>query len=249
MPSSHGACAKQLLVLDTLSELGTAGVTAVADAVSLPKSTVHYHLDTLVEEGYVVRDDGAYALGLRFLEFGDAARRRLGIYEAARSELETLAETTGELALLMTEQRGLGVYVDKRHGENAIDVDAPIGRHAPLHNRALGKAILAHLPDERVDEVIDRHGLPATTERTITERDRLSEELARIREDGVSFNEQESVNGIRGVAVPILGTDGVEGALSIAGPVARLRDDEFEQRLVDRLDRSRNVIELTLQNE
>jgi len=243
-----GACEKQLLVLEALDDLGVAGVTEVADHLSLPKSTVHYHLDILEQGRYVVRDSGKYELSLRFLELGERVRRRLPLFDVAKPEIEKLATKTGELALLMVEQRGMGVYVYKSKGENAIDIDAPIGRHAHLHNRAMGKAILAFLPENEVEKSVHQHGLPATTENTITDREDLKAELESIEESGVSFNRQESVSGMRGVAVPILGSGGVLGAMSIAGPQARLGDDDTERELVNLLNRSRNVIELSIQN-
>lgn len=240
---------KTLTLVEELANHERAGVTELADHLSLPKSTVHYHLDLLYEKGFVVKEDGSYRLSLRLLNFGESTRNQIQLYDVAKPEVNQLAEMSGELAILMVEERGYGVYLHKAKGSNAIDIDAPIGRHAFLHNRALGKAILANKPEAEVQAIIDQHGLPQTSENTITDEEELSEELAEVRERGISYNDQESIDGLRGIGVPILGEDAVLGAVSIAGPTARMKEERFEEELPELLQRARNVIELTVQNK
>jgi DNA-binding IclR family transcriptional regulator len=111
----------------------------------------------------------------------------------------------------------------------------------------MGKAILAHLPESRVHEILDRHGLPEKTEQTITERDALFEELSEIRERGVAFDREERLSGLRCVAVPILSNSSrVEGALSVSGPTSRMQGERFESELPERLRSAANVIELNI---
>lgn len=236
-------------IVNELRNQGASGVTELADQLGIAKSTTHYHLDTLREEGYVVKDGSKYRLSLRFLRIGELSRSRIPIYETAKQEVNTLAEQTGELAILMVEEQGLGVYIHKAAGENAIDIDAPIGRFATLHNRALGKAILAHLDEPRVEQILDEHGLPKTSARTITDRDELFDELEQVRADGFAINREESIEGLSGIAVPILDNDGnVLGASSIAGPSQRLQTEVLVEDYAELLSRARNVIELTVQN-
>lgn len=244
----RGTCEKLLAVVSALDEIEHAGVTEIADHISLPKSTVHYHLDILNDSGFVVKDGEKYRLSLRFLEIGERARRRVPLYEVAGPEVERLADETGELAVVMIEEQGLGVYLCKSKGRNAIDIDAPIGRHAHLHNRALGKAILSQLSKQRVRSIVERRGLPATAQNTITNEKKLLDELKVIRNEGVAYNEQESVEGMRGIGVPIVDGEEVLGAISIAGPTARMDGEEVKDEMIDLLNKSKNVIELTFQN-
>ena len=147
------------------------------------------------------------------------------------------------------EQRGLGVYLYKRGGSDALDIDAPIGGSATLHNRALGKAMMSRFSEARVDEIIDRHGLPKTADRTIATRDELKRALQQVRDEGVAFNREESIDGIHGVGVPITSAEGeVLGAISVAGPAKRLNGSLFAEELPDLLSRARNVIELNHQH-
>jgi DNA-binding IclR family transcriptional regulator len=237
-------------IVGELAETEALGVTELADRLDVAKSTAHHHLHTLVDEGYVVKDGGKYRLSLRFLRIGRLTQVRVPIYDAATEEINKLAEESNELAILMVEEQGLGVYLHKAAGVNAIDIDAPIGRFATLHNRALGKAILAHSDRHRVEEILDEHGLQRTTDRTITDRDELFEELERIRSTGVAINREESIEGLHGIAVPLLDGDGtILGAISIAGPSKRLVEDKLTEEYADLLSRARNVIELRIQHQ
>lgn len=145
---------------------------------------------TLERDGYVIKEEETYRLGLRLLDLGGFARRYHRIYEIAKEEVASLAEETGEMANLVVEEKGKGVYLHRAHGLEAVRTDSYIGQRVHLHNTALGKAILAHLPETRVDEIIERHGMPSSTPSTITERDALFEELETVREEGVAFDDR-----------------------------------------------------------
>lgn len=234
-------------ILDALQKLDGAGVTELAADLDIPKSTIHNYLSTLVQEEYVVKRGTSYHVGLRFLEYGAYARVQLDIYEIAKPEVDELAETTGELANLMVEEHGRGSYLHRARGEKAVQVEAHVGTRVPLHGTALGKAIMAHLPRERVDAIVDRHGLTATTPNTITDREVLNDELAQIREDGIAFDNEERLTGLRCVAAPILSkNDRVLGAISVAGPSNRIRGDRFTDELPNRVLETVNVVELNV---
>jgi DNA-binding IclR family transcriptional regulator len=113
-----------------------------------------------------------------------------------------------------------------------------VGRYYYLHNSAVGKAILAALPETRVNEILDRWGLPAETEYTVTDRETLLEDIARTEERGYSVNDQEAVEGLRSVGVPVTAPHGgVLGALDISGPLYRLPpNDELASMLQDVVD-------------
>ncbi|WP_232685929.1 IclR family transcriptional regulator [Halobacterium zhouii] len=234
-------------ILEALHDRGGAGVTELASALSVPKSTVHNHLQTLRRNEYVVADDGTYRVGCRFLELGAHARDRRAIYEVARPEVERLAEETGELSGVLVEEHGRGVFLHRAMGERAVHVDTYAGKRIALHGPALGKAILAALPESRVDDIVERHGLPPLTENTITDRDELGAELERIRETGVAFDDEERLDGLRSVAAAITGPDDeVLGAVSVAGPTTRLRDDRFREDLPEAVRSAVNVIDLNV---
>lgn len=242
-----GAVDTTLRIVEALNDSGAAGVTELARALDEPKSTVYNHLDTLNRRGYVVKEDDEYRLACRFLELGSMTRERYLVYRIARDEVTALAEDTGELAGLVVEEHCYGAFLHRAKGNQAVHVDTHVGKRIHLHGAALGKAMLAFSSDEHVREVIDRRGLPALTDHTITDEAELADELERIRNEGVAFDDEERINGLRSVAVP-LRTDGgdVLGAISVAGPTSRLRGEQFRSEFPDRLRSAANVIELNI---
>jgi len=236
-------------VLEALRQLNGAGVSEVADAVGLSKATVHGHLATLVANEFVVKRGDSYEIGLRFVDIGEYAKDQVTIYEIAATETENLAEETGEVAQFMVEEHGRGVYLYKASGEKAIQTASYAGDRKHLHCTALGKAILSQLPDERVDEIVDRHGLPARTENTITTRESLLEELSEIRERGVAFDDEEILQGLRCIAAPIERPSADRpGAISVSGPTNRFKGERFHETLPEVVQGAANVIEVNASN-
>lgn len=234
-------------ILETLNELDGAGVTRLADELNLPKSTVHNHLNTLRGAEYVVRRGETYDVGLRFLKLGEYSRNRMKIYEKAYPEVVNLAEQTGELANLAVEEYGRGVYLFLKQGEQAVQLDTYAGMQVHLHCTALGKAILAHLSEERVEEIIEERGLPKRTPQTITDSEELFDELAEVRERGYAYDQQERLSGLRCIAAPVTMQDGdVAGAISVAGPTSRMQGERYREEIPELLLDAANVVELNM---
>jgi DNA-binding IclR family transcriptional regulator len=234
---------KSLRILETLYDLERAGVTEIADELGMHKGTVHHHLSTLEEREYVVKDDGTYKLGLKLFEMGVQTRRLTPVYSIAKEDVDRLADQTGEMANLMIEEHGRGTYVYIARGDEAVRLDTKIGTRQYLHTSALGKAILAHMSRERREAVIERHGLPAETPNTVTDREALEAELDEIRDRGVAFDGEERAEGIRCVAAPITtNRDELVGAVSVSGPSSRMRGDRFEEEIADAVSDTATVI-------
>lgn len=232
-------------IVAALKETDEAGVTELADSIGVSKGTVHNHLATLEENGYVVNDEGSYSLGLTFLDVSHSVRSRIPYMDLVRAEVDKLAEESGEMALFTVEEHGVGVCLHVAYGENAVQTPLHVGHRSELHHTAVGKAILANLPRERVEEIVDRRGLPRLTEHTITEVAALFEELEEIERRGIAYNEQETIHGLVGVGAPVKNQDGtVLGALSIIGPESRIDEERLTRQLPDRITRSVNIIEV-----
>lgn len=240
---------KTIRLLDELRKAGSAGVTELASAVGMNKSTVHNHLSTLVSEEIVVQRGTEYTLGLRLLEFGGRARDQQPLYSISVPEIERLAAQTGELANLVVEEYGHGVYLVCKKGDKAVNLDIYPGVRRPLHLTASGKAILAHVSTDRLDEIVERHGLPAKTDKSVTDRDQLHDQLQVVRDRGFAVDDEEHISGLRCIGAPIMGEDqSVLGAVSISVPVTRMDDDEFYNEIPDMVRSATNVIELHVQN-
>lgn len=234
-------------ILTGLAELDGAGVTELAEHVGLPKSTVHNHLSTLHAEEFVSKDGTNYRLGLRFLDLGENARLNRTESDHIEGKVADLARQTEERVQFIVEEHGYGVYLYVSRGEKAVSTDSRIGRHIPLHATSAGKAILAHLPKERVSDIIDTIGLSRVTEHTLTDIEDLEAELEGVREKGYATNIQESTVGLGAVGAPILCPDkSVVGAISISGPTHRLKGEMFETTLPDLVRGATNEIELNI---
>lgn len=232
-------------ILTHLLEHGGAGVTELAEELGCSKATIHGHLSTLHRNELVTKDGDKYQLSLRFVDFGEQAKSSVQVYEIARQETEQLAAETGEVAQFMVEEHGRGVYLHKAEGEKSILTASYPGERKRLHCTALGKAILAHLPPERVDTIIDRHGLPKMTENTITHRATLLDELEAIRDRGIAVDDEEILQGLRCIATPLHGNDGeLFGAISVSGPTSRMKGDRFEEELPELLHGTANVVQI-----
>jgi DNA-binding IclR family transcriptional regulator len=231
-------------IVETLKSLGGATVTELAAELDLPKSSVHNYLQTLEHESYIVNTDGEYRVGLRFLDLGGYARAQERLYTVAIPELKRIAASTGEFANLLVEENGLGVFLARERGENAVSLDSYTGQSVRLHTTALGKTVLAYLPRERVESIVHRHGLAAMTDQTITTREELFEELDKIRQQEHAYDREERITGLNCVAVPILNDGDITGALSVSGPVSRMDDDRISGKILPELERAANIVEL-----
>lgn len=243
-PRTVQAVHNAVAIIELLQERNGLGVTELATELDLSKATVHHHLATLLQHEMVVKDDAQYRLSLRHLDLGETVKSRLGYYDVVRQEVNDLAEETGELAQFATEEHGRAVYLYKARGPKAVQTASTIGRREYLHCISLGKAILAHLPEERVEEIVDKHGLQQFTRKTIASREELFERLDQVRERGYAIDDEEKIEGLRCVAAPVLSDSDVLGAVSVSGPSSRMRGERFEKELPEVVQRSANVIEI-----
>ncbi|NUC73553.1 IclR family transcriptional regulator [Haloterrigena sp. SYSU A558-1] len=234
---------KTFAILEALAETDGLTITELTRRTGLSKSTVYRHLATLTDMGYVVERDGEHYVGFRLLEISEQARNRETGYAAAKRSVFELGQETGERAVFTVEERGEAVYVH-RYGSRSNTL---IGKRRPLHTLASGKAILAEWDDDDVARFVAEKGLEAVTDDTITDPDELRAELERIRERGYAVNDQEHMDGLRGVAVPVYTPDDdLLGALGVFGPTSRFKDEALHEELPTRLRDKADEIRVTL---
>jgi IclR family acetate operon transcriptional repressor len=233
-------------IVELLDGVGAASLTTIATELDMPRSTLHPYLTTLVDQEYLCKEGNEYRLSLKFLDHGITVQQNEPVYEASAPFLEQVADETREIVWLVVEEHGKAVCLRKAEGEHAIQPYKRIGLRMTMHDIASGKAILAELDDRRVREIVDQHGLPERTERTITDTDELFAELEEIRETGVALNDGESMEGFRAVASSIC-TDGtLRGSLVVSGPRNRIRGERFREELPRIVSGTTNALELEL---
>jgi len=219
-------------IVEFLKGNGPATIAEVTDHLGCAKSTAHRHLKTLEANSLLIEENDEYRLGIRFLDYGVVARERYTLYEEVKPNVDALANETEEKIWCAVEEHGRSVHIYGAQGKRSVRTHARLGNQNYLHQHAAGKAILAYLPDERIDAIVDRYGLPARTQHTITSEDELWDEIETIRERGYALNIEESVEGLHAIGAPIKDEDGVAiGAISISGPANRLEGSFLRDEL------------------
>lgn len=242
--ASIGATERSFRILERLGERGGCGVSELAESLSVSKSTVHNHLQTLRELGYVVQAGDDYRLGLQFLGLGDRARQHHALYHVAKPETDSLVEAVGERAQVMVEEDGVGIYVYQSLADQAVRTDSHIGTVVDLHATSVGKAYLAHLSDDRLDAALDGVTFDEQTPDTLTDAGALRAELDEIAERGYAFNDEERTVGMRAVGAPILSADDdrVLGAISVSGPTTRMKGTWYHEEVPEMVTQSAQII-------
>ena len=235
---------KSLTLVQRLRDLDGARIHELEEVLPMTKGAIHNHLSTLREHGFVVKEGPEYRLSLEFLSLGGYVRRGSPLYQFGRSTANQLADDTGMLVNLVTEERGKGVYLYQSRGEYAVNLDTHVGYRIHLHNIAVGKAILASLPEERVDAIVDQWGLPAATEHTITDEEVLRAELDTVREQGYATDHEERTEGLTCIGAPVRHGEEVLGAISISAPTNRLGNEGFDDEMVGEVVSSANELAL-----
>lgn len=231
-------------VIDLLQERGRIGVTEIADELGHSKSTVHSHLRTLEERKILVRERDGYRLSLRFLDMATHVREQVGNYDVIREQVDALAEETGEIVQFGIEEHGQVSYLYKAAGEYAVETRSRVGTQAPMYSTSLGKTILAYLPPERTEEIVQSMSLEPVTANTVASESELYENLEAIRERGFGIDDEENIEGLRCVSAPVRNGEDILGAVSITGPSSRFTEDKLHGELSDHVQRAANVIEL-----
>jgi DNA-binding IclR family transcriptional regulator len=235
-------------IIDIIQKLNGAEINELAQELDLAQSTVYGYVNTLENQGYLTQEDELYYLGLEFLNKGGHTRTRKSEYEFVIKKVNDLVNRTAERAQFIVEENGRGYYIHTATGENAVHVDARVGKKIHLHASSAGKALLAAFSETRVRQILEQWGTPSYTQQTLTGRDDLLAELSSIRERGYSISDQESIEGLRAIGVAIHPDDDKEpvGAISLSGPAHRLKGTWFEQELPDIVRGVVNEIELDL---
>ena len=217
------AIERAVAVLASFDDTPALGVSDVAARVGLSVSTTHRIVRALRTAGLLDQDPvtDRYSLGPRLAQLGQLVWERMGL-GLALPILQRLAVETGESVNLGV-RRGPDVLVLLwAESPQPLRFDQPPGSHVPIHTSAMGKALLAFSADP-VAIVRDLPKLVSVTPRTISRRPELVDELARIRTQGWSLNDEERNLGVRAVGAPVLGSDGVaRAAISLQGPTVRL---------------------------
>ena len=234
-------------ILEYIAHSGEAGITELSSELGQSKSATYRFLSTLRALGYVKQNsrNDKYKLTLKLLEISSKAAEQNDVIEAARPVIEELAADTGETIYLAVLERDAVVYVDKIDSAHLLRMFSHIGRSAPAHCTALGKALLAWMPDEHIDSLYGHGGLVAYTPNTIVDLAALKKALASVRRTGVAFDNEEYEKGLKCIATPVRDSSGeVVAAVSLAAASIRMPNTMMKQMAERLLEASRRISQL-----
>ena len=215
-----------------MARLGEGGVTELAAEIGVHKSTAFRLVSTLEQRGLVEQTEerGKYRLGVGILRLAGATTARLDVVQEARPICRRLSVTTGETVNIAVLSDRAALYLDQFAGSSALQPHNWVGQHIPLHATSNGKVLLSGLPDAEVDRIVP--SLPAYTDRTVTSRRALKQELSTVRAQGFALAVDELETGLAAMAAPVRNAHGdVIASLSLSGPTFRLDDARIKEVL------------------
>jgi DNA-binding IclR family transcriptional regulator len=228
---SAPAVEKAFAVLEFLSrsERG-ARMVDVIDELSLPKSSAFVLLNCLQQLEYLSRDsEGRYRLTSRMFELGMRAVRNMDLTDIAMPHLEKLRDLTGMTVHLAGRDGRSVVYQCKIDGPGFVRFDTYVGKRAPLHLTAVGKALAAYVPDQELTGIAHALDFTAGTSRSVSSEAELRAALKKVRQLGYAVDDEEEEPGVRCVAAPIRDHEGtVVASAGVVGLAQDLRGDALK---------------------
>lgn len=218
---------RTLRILEALAAGGELGLTELAGAVGVHKSTLFRFMRTLCERGYAHRDADTerFSLTLKVFELGSSVYARVDLVKIATPFLTRLSATTQETVHLAILDDTRLVYLSKIESPRSLRVAmaSGVGLSAPAYCTGVGKVLLAFGPSDVLREYLEHCDFTRYTEHTIPDRRKLLAELQAIRGRGWGLDDEEHEYGVRCVAAPVRDRRGaVIAALSVSGPTVRL---------------------------
>jgi IclR family KDG regulon transcriptional repressor len=239
----NGSVVKALSVLEVFRpEHDQLSAAEIGEATRLSRGSLYPILYALEEYGYLRRlTPRTYTIGFRFIERANLILRKLDIHDSARPSLQALASTLQVNAHLGVLNGREALHLHREIGADAVVVGEIVGWQAPAHCTALGKALLAHLPEEELQARLLAGSLARYTPTTITDAGRLTQEMRRIAADGYAISQEEYHEGIVGIAVAVRDAND-DACCAISISVTRPRFDREREVLIGAVQRAADEI-------
>ena len=229
------------------------GVSELSRGLDLSRSTVHRYVATLAKLGYLQQDRASkrYRLGSKVLDLGFSALNSMDLLEISAPHLRQLSDETQRTVNLAILDRTDIVYIERcraaRPGQQEIDLNLHVGARLPAYCTAMGKAILAFVPEEHLDEIIQDIDFAPRGPNTLTDPEAFRGDLAKIRTSGIAVNDEELAYGLRSIAAPVYSRSGdVVAALNLAVHRTMAPMDELIARFGPSVTHAAHDISLSL---
>jgi len=240
---------KALEIIELLDAEGAMGITEIAGRLELDKSSVFRALSTLKHKHYVRQDPETlkYSNSYKLFEMGHNVVRETGLPKMAYHFMRRLArEVDGAVSLGVRD--GLkAVYIDKIESDATVRVSMKIGQSLPLYCTGMGKALLAFLPEESLEEILSRLSLKKSAPNTHESIPALAEDLRQVRRRGYSVDDEEHIPGLLCVAAPVFDArGGVIAAISVSNVKITLQGESAVEELAGKLLRATSAFTSSL---
>ncbi len=221
---------RALALLEVLSHQGPDLTLAqLSELLKLHKSTTHRLIMVMERHRLIEKNSntGKYRLGLKLFELGTKAIGQLDLRERARPFLERAVLETGETVHLCVYDDGEVVYLDKVEPTRSVRLASSVGRRNPAYCTAVGKALMAFLPESQVEAAAAKHGFRQLTRRTISNMLELKSELVKVRKRGYAVDNEENEEGVCCVGAPVWSfSPHPVAAISVSGPTFRMTPEK-----------------------
>ena len=204
-------------------------ISEMSRKLNIPKSTTHVLVSTLDQLGYIRQSSRRFQLSTKMFGLGRNAITANALPQIALAHLRWLVQETKLTAHVGILEKNQVVFVQKVDGPGIIKFDTYVGKCSELHCTALGKALLAFQPDERIQALLSNYVFDRFTKRTIASQAAFLNELARVRQQGYAVDDEEEELGIRCIAAPIFASGTVLGAVSVTGTTTQIRTEDIDR--------------------
>lgn len=231
-PNQIQSVARAAKIMDILATANREmALVEVANQLESPKSTVHGLLSTLRDFNLIEQSpfNGKYRLGIRLFELGTIVSNNWDMRSVAAPHIQKLLELLGETVHLVVLDNDEVLYIDKREWHHiSLRVVTQVGMRLPAHCSGVGKVLLAYMPATEVRSIVEKRGMPHFTKNTITNLDRLMEDLEEIKAQGFAIDNEELISGVSCIAAPIYDNKSkVIGAISVSGPSGKIKGNKY----------------------
>ncbi|WP_199228123.1 IclR family transcriptional regulator [Salipaludibacillus keqinensis] len=220
------------------------GVTEIAEKIELNKSSIFKLLRTLMDHGYIEQDEETkkYRLGYKYIELSSILLESIDLRPQAKPFLKELETLTNEVIHLVVYDQGEAYYIEKLEGNETLRTHSKVGKRVSFHATSVGKVLIAHMDDQEAATILEKNGLPKHTDNTITDKEKLLQELQKIRTQGFGVEIEENEVGITCIAAPIFDHRGdITAGVSISGPSTRLTEPRLEEIKTILIDRCNKI--------
>jgi IclR family pca regulon transcriptional regulator len=221
-------------------------LSEVARRIGVTPGSAHRVLRTLLRLGYVGQEGQLFSLRPRALMLGYAYLSSQPLTSVVQPMLSALTERTGESCSLALLDGPDVVYVGRAASKRLRRDYVSVGSRIPAHTTSVGKVLLAALPAAELDAWLERTPLQRITPHAIGNADELRAALDEVREQGFGMNDQETIMGIRSIAVPLPFGERVEASLGMSSEVSRMEAEEMKTKLVPVLREAAAAIAATM---